>query len=1026
MSGLAVAAECALRRVRTRWGRLLAIVAAVAVGIAGLMLVAVASTIAGDRALQRGVAELDAGERAFTVTLAPDLVPTPDEIAALDAKIGPRLERHGLGPTLRTVEFRALAATDGRAVRFGGLDDLQQVTRLVSGAYPTRCDDVTCEVLAIVTDPKDADAVAPFPSDSPLGLTIVGTAVTTNDLVFGGELRPDASEQIVLADGVAPASALPALQLFRRTYAWQTPVSADELRAVDLDPLAEGVRSISSDPTLPGVHVSGPEGQLRTISSRTRITDNRLAVPIGALLVLFFGVAALAGLGGRADHQRTVSVLRRRGADRRVVVCFRLLESALPVVVGMLVGAAIAVPVGVWLGHRGGLGGWSILRRSIDGGVALRVLAVGLVAMLLIFAVLSIADSRPAARRRRLLPSDVAGASGIVVLLVLIARGSISTGSLDQRVDPALVAVPVLAAIVLAAVVVRVVPFVLRATSTASPRRWPLTKLTLSEATAQPLRSIATASLIAITVMFSLLTFGYASTLRLGSRDQAAFAVPYDFRLQLGSSLIRPQAIAPAAGWTSLAQGTTATDVLRRGVVVRPSATTSQTVELLGIDPGTLGNLHGWRSSFGPSPSRIAQAVEQPKSADLGTPLPDDAVSIEFAGSGFEGLHTSAVIARVDGTWHELTLDEELPDGVRTELTPGDAGGELVGFRLAVPADVSARIEHHVGEGNTSASAESVDVVVDSVTTADAAGRSTPVALRKDLLHAANAVIDAQPGSALRVTGSLLGVAILVTPSGPGQDQPLNALVDPATARTAVNGIIVAATSNGTVRLRPTVVAQRFPGAGARFAVIDIDALQPALDLLQPGAGTANELWLAADTVAHERTLADQLGAPAFGSVTVDRRAARQQSLATDPLAVVTLVIFIASALVAIVLGACAVLFGAAADSSDDRPLLRMLALERVRGRRLVAMVAGKSFAAICLAIPLGLIGGRWLLQMATRLVAVSATSGRPNPPLRLAVPWIAVASLSVALVIVLGLGAVAGALSARRVPHEDLMRGTT
>ena len=43
--------------------------------------------------------------------------------------------------------------------------------------------------------------------------------------------------------------------------------------------------------------------------------------------------------------------------------------------------------------------------------------------------------------------------------------------------------------------------------------------------------------------MFALLTFGYASTLRLGSQDQAAFAVPYDFRLQLGPELIRPQAV---------------------------------------------------------------------------------------------------------------------------------------------------------------------------------------------------------------------------------------------------------------------------------------------------------------------------------------------------------------------------------------------------------------------------------------------------------------------------------------------------
>lgn len=1026
MSGIAVGAECAVRRARNRPGRLVATVVAIAVGIAGLVLVAVAGTVAGDRALQRGVASLDPAERAFTVTMSPDLSPTAVELGDFNERIGGRLRQHAFGPLLRTVEYRALPAGDGRAVRFAGIDDVRQVTRLIDGVWPTRCDAGRCEVIAVVPAALSTEPVVPLPAASQLGLTIVGRAVATSDLLLSGDLRPPDGELILVADGVTKAAGLANYELFRRTYAWQVAVVPDRVRSIDVTPLLASVRSVRGDSSLSGVHISGPEDDLLSIQGRTRITGNRLAVPIGALLVLFFGVAVLAGLAGRADHRRTAFLLRRRGASATAIFSFRTLEAVLPVVGGVLVGLGAACSIGAWIGRRAHLGGWSALRRSFDGPVPLAVTGVSAAVLLLIFAVLSLDEVSASYRGRRMLGSDVAGLAALVVLVVLIGRGSVSTGSLNQKVDPVLVAVPVLAAIALSAVVVRLVPAVLRAASTASPRRWPLTKLTLAEATAQPLRSIATASVIAVTVMFAFLTFGYAATLRLGSRDQAAFAVPYDFQLQTGSSLVRPEAVAPAGGWSTLTPGTTATEVLRRGVAVRQAATGAQTVELLGLDPATLQHLHGWRDNFGPVPSALAALIDAPNPPAFGTVLPADAVSIQFIGTGLAGLNTSAVIARVDGTWHEVSLDETFADGVRTALTPGDAGGELVGFRIAQPGDVSARIDHHIGEGTTTEEALGIDVVLKSVQTLASDGRSTAITLQADRLRAADATVEVQPDTSLRITGSILGVAILVTPLGPGQTDPLSAVVDPITAGTAINGLVVVETSSGTLHLRPRAVVDRFPGTGARFAIVDIAVLQPALDLLQPSAGTANEVWLATDTPAQQRSLASKLDDPAYDSILVDSRTARQVALETDPLAIVTLLILTASALVALVLGGCAVLFGAAADASDDRPLLRMLALERVKGRRLVAMTAGKSMAVVCLAIPLGLVAGRWLLQIATRLVAVSATSVQPSPPLRLAVPWLVVSTLSVVVLAVLGLGAVVGAMSARSVPDEDLMRGTT
>jgi hypothetical protein len=86
-------------------------------------------------------------------------------------------------------------------------------------------------------------------------------------------------------------------------------------------------------------------------------------VPIAALLVLFFGVAVLAGVGGRNDHRQTSALLRRRGAQRPVIVTFRLLEALLPVVGGLIVG------VGIGLGSGGGGGApWGGGGRGAGGG----------------------------------------------------------------------------------------------------------------------------------------------------------------------------------------------------------------------------------------------------------------------------------------------------------------------------------------------------------------------------------------------------------------------------------------------------------------------------------------------------------------------------------------------------------------------------------------------------------------------------------------------------------------------------------
>ena len=417
--------------------------------------------------------------------------------------------------------------------------------------------------------------------------------------------------------------------------------------------------------------------------------------------------------------------------------------------------------LGGWFGHRAGLGGWSILQRSIDSDGIRRLLEVSGAVWLLILIALSLNDVLPLHRNRRPVASDVAGIAALAVLVVLIRRGSISTGSLNRVVDPtAGGSTDPRGDRPRSSGRARLVPLTLRAASTASPRRWPLTKLTLAEATAQPLRAIATASLIAVTVMFALLSFGYASTLQLGSRDQAAFAVPYDFRLQLGPALVRPQQLAPEAvgpRWPREPSPPTCCDVAlpygsRQPIRKRSSCWAS-------IRRPWTSCTAGDRISGNDRASSSPRST-QPAPPPLGTTLPgrrhvDRVRRHRLRGPAHVGGHrpNRRHVARDHSRRRVRRRRSHQPD-------TGRCRGELIGFRLAQPADVSARVEHHIGEGTTSEAARAIDVVLSHVQTTTPTDGPPSVDLQVDRLRAADAVVEVQPDSAVRVTGSLLGVAI--------------------------------------------------------------------------------------------------------------------------------------------------------------------------------------------------------------------------------------------------------------------------
>ena len=1028
LHGLSAAGSCALARLRAHPGRVVLAAIGVGVSVVSIVVIAFAATVAGDVALRRDLVQLDPAERAVIVAFAPEDGLDEEDLGAIDAAVRGNLAGDSFAGVRALVEFRALSNKQGDVFRVAGVGDLAAAVDLVGGRWPARCTPQRCEVV-VVRSSAAADVAVELDLDPTLGLDIVGQVVATDPLLLGGGFAPESNEVVVLAGTVDGASGLQPLQYIRRSFGWIAPIRTDRLRVSDVSGLLRTMAALPGSIDRVGLEVRGPADALASGQIRARTAGNRLAVPAATSLTLFAAFVVFAGLGLRPDHRRALLLLGRRGAAPSALGLFTVLEAGWVVVVGGVLGLAAGVPAGFWLAQRAGSNGGDAFARVVDsstlGNVALFLFA----ALIVLIAVMRAADPI-VVRRRRVRGLDIAGVAAAAMIAVLVDRGAPSAAALAARPDTGVAAIPVLAAVVCAAVACRVVPAALRGSAALVPPSRPLLKMSLANSTARPLRPLATASLVALTVMFGVFGLGYRSTLALGARDQSAFAVPYDFRITGGAALVRPSAVAPEAGWNSLAPGLSSTPVLRRGTVVRVAGFSGSTAEVVGLDPTTLASLHGWRADFGAAPDTLAAQLDMAAPKPFGTTLPAEAIALTIATSGLDGTAVSVVVQQTTGRWHELPAIYRRSGDWVVELEANDAGGRLIGFRVGQDIEAASRTEHHIGEGDTSVGALLVTGSIDSISwhragSEPVAGAGDPLAVAWSELRTTRGELSVDGAAGVSLNVSIQGRSSLLVPQPAELADPLPAIVDPVTAGTARNGVVTLDSADGRLRIRPVAVVERFPGAAARFAIVDIDLLQPAFDLVQPGFGTANEVWIAADGAGAEQAAAAALAAdPQLGVLEIDRRTDRLRDLEDDPLARSTLAILVGSALAAAVLAGLALIVGALADATDERALHRTLALEGVSPRRLVGFQTVKTMGLVLMAIPVGLVGGAAILRLVTRTVAVTAGAIAAEPALRLSLPMTVAGGMLLVFIATAACGACLGALPLRRVPATDLLRG--
>ncbi len=1016
---------------------------AVAVILASLILVALIGNASGPESIRRTINQLDPGDRSLTVVYAPFNSPTATDIRSLDNSIVRALAQPGLSEPIKVVQYRPLATMTGGSFRFVGIDDIERSVRLRSGRLPRRCDS-TCEVV-VLRNPTSPSQ--PQPAFGPeYGLTVVGQVERTNPTLLTGQLAADGDEWLVLAPGVANATAFAPFERFRKTFAWQAPLDPTQLTRQVITQLFAATGRINRIPDRENVRATLPDRALETSLIRKQITTNRLWFPRAIAWALGLGMAALIGFAMRTDHQRAVALLRRRSASPITIWALRVTEVALPMLVGLFGAFAVTALVGPRIAQRAVKSsirfGWNDLYGPGD----LQVLLMFAVALFVIAAAtLTFADHAPL---RGLRPTDIIGlvaAAGLAVLSNTRANGSTSY----RRFDSFLVALPLLSALIACAVAVRLAPVVLGGLGRLLRSR-PLARLGVIDGLRQPWRPLAAICVLTSTIMFFTVAIGYSSTLRTGAADQAAFEVPYDARIGMGPALVRPIERRPPSGWSTTSEGVVATDVLRRGVTLRGNGTISTTVEVLGVDPATLGALHGWRDSFGAHPSTFASRLHTTTDARPGVALPKGTVAIRLIGRGFSNLAIAVVTAHADERWREFQTTDDDPNGAGD---PGGSGLEhrvatvdedsattagataaqyLTGLRIAVSSNAARLIEHQIGEGatSTSAGATPYDVTLAAVEAVDAQGRSTAINIDPALWRSRRAQVAVNDGD-MEAQGSLLGESAIVSLNTKAFEEPVPAIVDPQTMRLAVRGIVWIDASQGRLPIRPIGVIERFPGVGSRFAIANVAALQPALDTLEPGLGAVNEVWLAAGRSANttgtaERTLSSALRDARYSDLAISLRQDRVTLRSDDPLSRATISILLLSSLISLALGAVFLQLSTASDRLDDAELHRSLALQGVRPRNLVALVMNKSLAGLLVAVPVGVVAGIWLLNAVTHQLGIGADAIAPVPALRVSLPVLTlVVGVMVFLTACTALCWIV-ARPVRRLWSEDLLRGTT
>ena len=997
-SALRALTELATRQHRARPFRAIVVAGGVAVATLVLSGVVGGGLITGDLSQRDALERLPDTARAFQVTMlgtAPDDLEGPDR-AARDA-----LAR--LSPTtpIRSIVLRETNIA-GRGAVLAAVDGIAQWVTLTTGRLPRRCTPDRCEVIQVA-----GLAATPAPIRG-AGLVLVGSGRLKSTLPFGRD-RLTRNTPLFTAGDTAGLSSLSGVAFVYRSTIWTSPVDPDALHTWDVPNLladtAAAARAIEAvaDSDL---QLTGPTREILAARATGRVATQRLALLGAAGMALVLAFAALAASMLRGDHDDDRDRLSRRGATRRQLLWFALVDRSWISVVGTVAGALAGVGLVAGLATATDRPVGDVVFHSVLSGDGIALIA-GLAVLCTV--VLMLAGSGPpnGVRVGPFRFADLVALGALAAAGLAATRGTATAAELGSGTfDPFLVVLPILICLVAGALALRVTGPLLRWGERRLAGRAPLAvRLALVGQARRPRRVAMGAAFVVVAAGLAIFAIGYAATLSRGQADQAGFVVPLDVTVRAGADLVDPFERATPGQYGAL--GGEAAPIIRAPVSVTGVTSVPIDATMLGIPAATLERLPRWRhdtasdsrrflaaalrtTSWGPLP-----AIQIPADATALTlqtdrdGLPIDMLLVVRRGAGRARLIALGTVPDGDGA-----LQASVPSELR--------GASIIAVRLGLSAG------QQIGTGHAEAEGRGGDVLagtlrLGALTAQTQGGRVELDRFDSWIGRGAIRARTTPSGPELTYTLGAGRDAVLRGPH-PADTIPLPLIVSDDIADTAGVGAELTIDAGGARRVRGRIVAsaRRFPTIGTTsFVIADQGQLAAALDAADPGAGTAREVWIARRPDQTAADLEHLLAAPPFASMGVQSRTNELQRRHRDPRARGVLWTLWAITGAALLMGIVALGLGTATDIRDERRELADLDAQGLDRRTLRTHLQVRGIVPLVLGVVGGTLLGIGLTALVVGLVLVTAGTETPVPPLLRVADWPRVAWLLAAFVVV-------------------------